>query len=186
MSARSTTIKDPSDGAVASVDRISEHVGFIDVVHHRIHEGRMYTAFNSATTIPDDSEIGMLLRPPGGTFAHVRFRALVGGDAELELFEGTTTTFDGVAQTPVNRNRVTLGGGPDAAVTAVFNDPIPLSLGTELFDWILPGGSGFFTAGSQSNDFFELVLDPGQTYFARLTNRSGGATFLTLVADFYE
>lgn len=186
MSARSTSLKDAEDGAMARVDRISEHVGFIDVVHHRIHQGRLYTANATDEALADDASIDVLIQPPVGTFAHTRIRSVVGGDARLEVFEGTTFSVAGTALPAVNRNRVTLGGGPNVATNVLTTGPTITDVGLTLFSLVVAGGTGFFTAGSQTNDFFEVVLDPGQVYLIRLTNLSGGANPFSSIVDFYE
>jgi hypothetical protein len=157
----------------------------VDVNHQRNHDGRAFFAYK---VYPDSSPLGagasidIVLASPSGITPHITIDALCLGDAELYIYEGTSTT-GGTSFTPINRNRNYSVSNP-SQVAMVIN-PTVTSVGTELDAQIIPGGSGK-KAGGGSAGSLEYVLKPLTNYLFRLTNVNGTAHAAHLQLEWYE
>ena len=79
----------------------------VDVNHQRLHEGRAFFAshiINNGSTLPNGSSIDFVFAAGPGTTMHLTYGGACGGDAEILLYEGTTST-GGTSYTPLKRNR---------------------------------------------------------------------------------
>lgn len=166
----------------ANVDRISESLGTIDVLHHRIHQGVVYSHNQILTAVANDASVNLLLQVPASHAAHLRAVLAAGGDAELRLFEGTTFSNAGTGVTPRNRNRF---AGDNAQLT-VSHTPTITGDGTELSTVFVPGGRGGNAGGGTGGLFAEYVLNVGTNYLLRGTNRAGQRQNLNLQVTWYE
>lgn len=157
----------------------------VDVNHQRNHDGRAFFAYK---VYPDSAplnalaSIDIVLASPSGITPHITIDALCLGDAELYIYEGTSTT-GGTSFTPINRNRNYSVSNP-SQVAMVIN-PTVTSVGTELDAQIIPGGSGK-KAGGGSAGSLEYVLKPLTNYLFRLTNVNGTAHAAHLQLEWYE
>lgn len=157
----------------------------VDVNHQRNHDGRAYFAYKLA---PDSAPLGatasidIVLASPSGVFPHITVDAMCLGDAELYIYEGTTTT-GGTAFTPVNRNRNYAVSNP-SQIAMVIN-PTVTSVGTEIDAQIIPGGVGKKSGGGTAGSL-EYVLKPLTNYLFRLTNVNGTAHAAYLQLEWYE
>jgi len=166
----------------ADVDSISGGLILIDTVHARIHAGQFFTVNHLNLALADNATIVFLIRT-GSRVAHARPFAVVGGDAQFEIFEGPTVTVDGAAQTVVNKNRLS----SNTAETLVFLTPTTTGDGTELDDHLIVGGVGpVQSIGSEGSFAHEWDLNVNTEYLLRLTNRAGAAQPAHLQFDFYE
>lgn len=183
MSSRTVEIVANDDRATADVDVVNEALVMQDEIHANIHRGVMFSGSYFDLAIADDASIEILFQVDASQSAHLRFGGASGGDAELEIFEGTTFSAAGTAVPTNNRNR--LSG--NTASTVITHTPTLTGDGTSLMAMYVPGGTGFlFTQGGQSRSFEEWILVPGQDYLMRITNRSGVAQPLSALLDFYE
>jgi hypothetical protein len=157
----------------------------VDVNHQRNHDGRAFFAYKLA---PDSAPLGatasidIVLASPSGVFPHITVDAMCLGDAELYIYEGTTTT-GGTAFTPINRNRNYADSNP-SDVAMVIN-PTVTSVGTEIDAQIIPGGVGKKSGGGTAGSL-EYVLKPLTNYLFRLTNVNGTAHAAYLQLEWYE
>lgn len=157
----------------------------IDINHQRNHDGRAFYAYK---VYPDSSKlaagasIDIVIASPSGTYPHVSVDAMCHGDAELYIYEGTSTT-GGTTFTPINRNRNYSVSHP-SDVAMVIN-PTVNTLGTELEGKVLAGGEGK-KAGGSSEKALELVLKPLTNYLFRLTNVNGTNHSAHLALEWYE
>lgn len=157
----------------------------VDVNHQRNHDGRAFFAYKTYPTsakLAAGASIDIVLASPSGVIPHLTVDAFCQGDAELYVYEGTSTT-GGTPFTPINRNRNYSVSNP-SQVAMVIN-PTVTSVGTELDAQIVPGGVGK-KAGGGTGASLEYVLKPLTNYMFRLTNVNGTshAAFLTL--EWYE
>ena len=157
----------------------------IDINHQRNHDGRAFYAYK---VYPDSSKlaagasIDIVIASPSGIYPHVSVDAMCHGDAELYIYEGTSTT-GGTTFTPINRNRNYSVSHP-SDVAMVIN-PTVNTLGTELEGKVLAGGEGK-KAGGSSEKALELVLKPLTNYLFRLTNVNGTNHSAHLALEWYE
>lgn len=157
----------------------------VDVNHQRNHDGRAFFAYKTYPTsakLAAGASIDIVLASPSGVIPHLTVDAFCQGDAELYVYEGTSTT-GGTSFTPINRNRNYSVSNP-SQVAMVIN-PTVTSVGTELDAQIVPGGVGKKSGGGTGGSL-EYVLKPLTNYMFRLTNVNGTshAAFLTL--EWYE
>jgi hypothetical protein len=157
----------------------------VDVNHQRNHDGRGYFAYKLApdsAPLADSASINIVLASPSGVFPHLTVDAMCLGDAELYIYEGTSTT-GGTAFTPINRNR-NYAVSNVSQVAMVIN-PTVTSVGTEIDAQIIPGGSGKKSGGGTAGSL-EYVLKPLTNYLFRLTNVNGTAHAASLHLEWYE
>jgi hypothetical protein len=157
----------------------------VDVNHQRNHDGRAFFAYKiypTSAKLSAGSSIDIVLASPSGVIPHMTVDAFCQGDAELYVYEGTSTS-GGTSFTPINRNRNYSVSNP-SQVAMVIN-PTVTSVGTELDAQIVPGGVGKKSGGGTGGSL-EYVLKPLTNYMFRLTNVNGTshAAFLTL--EWYE
>lgn len=157
----------------------------VDVNHQRNHDGRAFFAYKVA---PDSAplaslaSIDIVLASPSGLFPHITIDAMCLGDAELYIYEGSSTT-GGTSFTPINRNRNYAVSNP-SQVAMVIN-PTVTSVGTEIDVQIIPGGVGK-KAGGGTVGSLEYVLKPLTNYLFRLTNVNGTSHAASLQLEWYE
>lgn len=157
----------------------------VDVNHQRNHDGRAFYAYKLA---PDSAplaalaSIDIVLASPAGVYPHLTVEGLCLGDAELYIYEGTSTN-GGTAFTPINRNRNYAISNP-SEVAMVIN-PTVTAVGTEIDAEIIPGGGGKKSGGGAAGSL-EYVLKPLTNYLFRLTNVNGVAHAASLTLEWYE
>lgn len=157
----------------------------VDVNHQRNHDGRAFYAYKLA---PDSAplaalaSIDIVLASPAGVYLHLTVEGLCLGDAELYIYEGTSTN-GGTAFTPINRNRNYAISNP-SEVAMVIN-PTVTAVGTEIDAEIIPGGGGKKSGGGAAGSL-EYVLKPLTNYLFRLTNVNGVAHAASLTLEWYE
>lgn len=157
----------------------------VDVNHQRNHDGRAFYAYKIA---PDSAplaalaSIDIVLASPAGVYPHLTVDGLCLGDAELYIYEGTSTN-GGTAFTPINRNRNYAISNP-SEVAMVIN-PTITAVGTEIDAEIIPGGGGKKSGGGTAGSL-EYVLKPLTNYLFRLTNVNGVAHAASLTLEWYE
>ena len=157
----------------------------VDVNHQRNHDGKAFYAYKIApdsAPLASGASINIVLASPSGVFPHVTVHGMCLGDAELYIYEGTSTT-GGTAFTPINRNRNYSVSNP-SQVAMVIN-PTVTSVGTELDAQLIPGGTGKKSAGGSAGSL-EYVLKPLTNYLFRLTNVNGTAHAAYLTLEWYE
>jgi hypothetical protein len=157
----------------------------VDVNHQRNHDGRGYFAYKIApdsAPLASTASIDIVLASPSGVFPHLTVDGMCLGDAELYIYEGTSTT-GGTAFTPINRNR-NYAVSNVSQVAMVIN-PTVTSVGTEIDAQIIPGGAGKKSGGGSAASL-EYVLKPLTNYLFRLTNVNGAAHAASLQLEWYE
>jgi hypothetical protein len=157
----------------------------VDVNHQRNHDGRAFFAYKiypDSAPLAANASIDIVLASPSGVFPHITIDGLCLGDAELYVYEGTTTT-GGTAFTPINRNR-NYAVSNTSEVAMVIN-PTVTSIGTEIDAQIIPGGAGKKSGGGTAVSL-EYVLKPLTNYLFRLTNVNGTSHAAYLTVEWYE
>lgn len=157
----------------------------VDVNHQRNHDGRAFFAYKlypDSAPLSANANIDIAMAAPAGVFPHITIDALCLGDAELYVYEGSTTS-GGTPFTPINRNRnYTLTNESQVAMVIA---PTVSAVGTELDAQIIAGGAGKKSGGGTAASL-EYVLKPLTTYLFRLTNVNGTAHAAHLALEWYE
>ncbi len=157
----------------------------VDVNHQRNHDGRAFFAYKTYPTsakLAAGASIDIAMASPAGVVPHLSVEALCLGDAELYIYEGSTTS-GGTAFTPISRNRNYAVSNPSQVAMVIA--PTVTAVGTELDGQIIPGGVGKKSAGGTSGSL-EYVLKPLTTYLFRLTNVNGVSHAAHLALEWYE
>ena len=98
-----------------------------------------------------------------------------GGDAHLRVFEGIT--FTGGSDTCIRNAHRVIG---DAGAPASKTDITVTDEGTEIFQSMVPGGSGGNAGGGQGSRGNEFILKADTEYLFRLTNKAGQAKDMSI------
>ena len=157
----------------------------VDVNHQRNHDGRAFFAyklFPDSAKLAAGASINIAMAAPAGVYPHITIDALCLGDAELYIYEGSTTS-GGTAFTPINRNRNHTITNPSQVAMVI--DPTVSAVGTEIDAQIIAGGAGKKSGGGTAGSL-EYVLKPLTTYLFRLTNVNGTAHAAYLTLEWYE
>ena len=180
-----TTLTHKSNSGDQVISGADAPVIMVDVNHQRNHDGRGYYAYKIApdsAPLASAASINIVLASPSGVFPHVTVDGMCMGDAELYIYEGTSTT-GGTSFTPINRNR-NYAVSSVSQVAMVIN-PTVTSVGTEIDAQIIPGGAGKKSSGGAAGSL-EYVLKPLTNYLFRLTNVNGVAHAASLQIEWYE
>jgi len=132
--------------------------------------------------VSDDATLEMLIKTTATQSAHTRIAAGCGGDAQFEIFEGTTVSDDGTPIDVWNRNRFS----SNTAQTTTFSSPTISDSGTSVHYSFIFGGSGGKAAGGTGSGFDEWILKTDEIYLVRLTNKSGQTHPASIELNFYE
>jgi hypothetical protein len=157
----------------------------VDVNHQRNHDGRAFYAYKvypDSAKLADNASIDIAMAAPEGVYPHLTLDGLCLGDAELYIYEGSTTS-GGTSFTPINRNRNYTITNPSQVAMVIA--PTVSALGTQLDAQIIPGGAGKKSGGGTAGSL-EYVLKPLTTYLFRLTNVNGTAHAAYLTLEWYE
>lgn len=178
---RGVRLYDEQDNRV-NVDRISESLGVIDVLHHRTHQGVVFDRSHTFAGVLAGNDVDILLQVPAeGPPSHAQVEVNSGASATVTFFEGTTFSDPGTALTPVNRNRIS----SKTAVLLVSHTPVVTMPGTELISRFIPSGQGAQAAGGSSS-FEEYILNFGTNYLLRITNEGAQAENINIILTWYE
>lgn len=152
--------------------------------HHQIHKGNAYIVSHKFLAVADDAAAEFYIKVPADFEPHAVFHRDIEGNADVELFEDTTTQApnnDGTALPVINLNR----NSPNTSEIEWFHTPTVLVDGTSLFiEWNAAGTGG--TAAGSEGVFDEFELAKGKNYLFRVTNRSGQARNIGIFSRYYE
>lgn len=170
------------------VDEITNALVTIPVVHHEIHESETWIVSSKSADgapIADNGNFDLLFRVGAGINAHATGALAAGGDAEFLLYENPTATLDGtpIARVAMDRSNV------QVATSVGFVAPTIGAVGTQLFQFFSPGGTGGNSAGgvgSIARPNTEWILRAGQDYLWRGINRAGNAQPMAGLVQWYE
>jgi hypothetical protein len=155
-----------------------------DVVHHRIQQGTFFTVSVGNLALANDVSLDCLvLTPPDPPEIHFRPLVKTGGDSEMNLFEDTIVSDNGIPTLGVNQNR------KSSLVTsvAIFSGPTITDDGELLTQEFIPGGTGGGTSqGGEGGFYVEFILKPSSLYLMRLTNRAGTTQPVSMILQYYE
>lgn len=113
-----------------------------------------------------------------GFFSHL---IVAGGDVEVEIIENPTVTSNGSELSLLNLNRdsdYTLEG-------SIYSGPSYDSDGKTIYNQYIPGGQKNFSGGAEGT-LLPMIPKNNTPYIVKLTNRSGGSTYLGISIQFEE
>ena len=167
-------IRDAETGLTVLVS-LGENYSLIteDFSHALVHDGKSYLGGFVNNNLASSASITLgVCIPCTVASTHIYFRAAVGGDAELWLYENATYS-GGAGITMFNRNRVSI---ETLTCASVVSNPTITVAGTIIAHSIIPGGSkGNFSLGGSMSEENGWVLKPATQYIIKLTNLSASA-----------
>jgi len=179
-------IVDPTDTRRSGeIDSLFSAPLSIDIAHHEVHEGAMFSAFISDASAADTEQIQVMITTPNTTeLAHVVWEHYSSGQATVTLKSGITYSAGGSAFTPINRNR---GSSHTSACTVKTGsdggaDLITYTGGTTA--WSAIYGSGRLQGGS-SRETSEWILAPNTTNIIEVTSNTT-SLIISLGVIWYE
>ena len=175
-----------AEGNEAGVDSITNTLQVIGIVHHKAHEGELFSvSYKAPDGVPlaDNATIVLAIRP-STKYLHFQAFCALGGDAELEFYSGSTVTADGTLMMPNNHNIALQATHLSDAVVRL--DPTVTVVGALRDNFLVPGGTGGNSIGGDGNQRDEWIIPPAIWAFVRLTNRAGNAQPASLKCVWYE
>jgi hypothetical protein len=162
----------------------------IDSTHQNAHEGFVWHCFQKnadGAQVADNAEQSFVIdlaAVAADEFLHLTWEAEAGGDAEIQLWEGSTYT-GGSAHTPLNMHRGSSHTVPTGLVVTT-GATITTTSKVQLDGTWLPGGRGPNSNGGVGRGGTEWILKPGLVYSLHLINRAAAAKDMSLAFIFYE
>ena len=151
----------------------------INIEHHEIHEGSMYSVFVHDTAIANTETVEILLQAPAVASPQKRVHMIVEHEAStahtFTILEGATYSSGGTVIGTANRFR---GSVKTSAMQAAYSG-IPggsiVTGGSPVTLWSALHGSGK-TVGGGSRGTEEWILEPGEEYLFQITSAGGGGS----------
>lgn len=177
-------------GAIGrALDEVTQKPIFIDFVHHEVHEGNTYQACQKSadgSPIADDASYDMLLITGNEAEPHLVLSAAAGGISEVIVYKDTTVSANGALIATQNMRQALHGTKLNTLLA--YTSPTVTLVGTLIHIQLLPGGMGpgQGTSGGTARQETEWQLAINTTYMIRVTNRSGGAQPISILAQWYE
>ena len=169
-------------GAILT-DAVTPGLLSVDVVQGYVNRGLVFASSLADAALANGADLEMLIRTAAQQSAHMGAAIQVGGDSQVFLFEGPTTTDPGTGLARINSNRVTPVG---TSATLTFSGPTVTVDGLELGTEFLAGGRGGNASGAEGVSAGKTILNPGTDYLIRLTNQSGGNIYASINFGWYE
>jgi len=153
---------------------------YIDFLHRKVHEGRFFSGGHYVASLANGGTIDILFQNGEHAFHGVP-EVITGGDATLQLYEGTTFSAPGTAVTMSNHNR----NAATQTLSGATHTPTVTAVGTQMNGTILIPGGKNNSSGASGEFSQEFVLKPNTTYMMRVTNISGVAQAVSAIAKGY-
>ncbi len=155
----------------------------IDVAHHETHEGDAYAIATFVDPVADEASLDIgVLTPAGGKWGHFVAEVDFLGMCELYIYEAPTYT-GGTSITPRNRNR----NYADNSIMTAVSGPTVSAVGTELVKSKAGSGTNNKTVRTgQVRSQAEWILRADTKYLFRVTNESGGNSYIAPTINWYE
>lgn len=162
----------------------------VDLPHHRIHESifAMVNVVNTGLIVANPKRF--LLKTPGilpdGTalFGHVIFSVSTNPGATVQLFENTIVSFNGTDISAILNNRNPPPGIPLVVTGFVFEDPVVVSEGTQIFIERIGSTTKGGIGGPKDRDEDELIFKIGTNYLIKITPLVDGIDITTKIRNY--
>lgn len=155
----------------------------LDFDHHQVHEGESFQWTYGPAALANGASLDYRIVVGAVTATTRTPHLVIDIDSTVEtwvyLYENPTTSSDGTAKVPLNRNR-----GSTATPNATFFEaPTVTGVGTLLTAYI--SGAGKSGGGAEPRGISEWVLKPSTVYLVRATAKTTGDN-VAIRYQFYE
>lgn len=151
----------------------------------RIIDGRVFYAYETrghANELPDENSIDIVLTSPQAKSLGVGFVIRCEGDFELMIYENVSEVEGGTVFVPRNRNRASA----KVSSAGVVIQPTSVTTNGVLYQELIIGGTGFFTATGATLEGDYAVIKEDTSYLFRLTNKSNSNRIAELFIQWVE
>jgi len=174
------TIQKTVSVSVAQVEKTTDSLQVISYSHAELHSGNHYHANKFETLAKNATRDILIVTPDTPRWAHMILEAsTTASPITATLYEGVTTSNDGVIDGARNRNR----NFPDNNTTIVYDNPVVTDLGDLLHAVYIGSGRG---DGDGARDAEEILLKQNTKYLFRIVEQNVTATVVSWVFDWYE
>lgn len=170
-----------TNGKVAPLisDLTSHALTTIDYGHHEIHQGDHFYIKNWIDLTNGQVLDFLVVTPDTTKWTHVVVEFAFEAEANVVVYEGTTTSANGASVTVYNRNR----NSATSNTTLVYAAPTVTGVGTQVAAYKAGSGRG---AGGTVRANQELVIKQNTKYLIRITNDVTTNNWCDYLADWYE
>ena len=155
----------------------------MSTTHNLIHRGLYLGAGYIDTAVTAAADIEVLIQVSSAHDMHLSIKTITGGDATLDIYEGTTVSAAGTSVTVRNHNRKF----SDTSNSTITHTPTITGDGTLIWKEYIPGGSTGVAPGAiQQVSAEQTVFKANTNYLFRLTNNAAVTEPLQIQISFYE
>lgn len=152
-----------------------------DIVHENIHDKNFFDFQKTFIDVLNNGYVRISLRPQTKEM-HLIITVETEGKCYFKSYIDTTWTDDGTLESTFNRY---INDSP-AADAQIYSQGTVDTLGTQRFDKLIPGGTGFFSTGATSSSRVETVLDSGLELTLEVQNVSNTSDDIGITVEWYE
>lgn len=151
----------------------------IDVPHHEIHEGDMFSACDAADVANGANRDILIVT--GAKYTHMFAIVMSEAETDVKIYEGTTASNNGTTIASYNRNR----NSAKTPVTAITHTPTVAggSEGTLLCTKHYGSGKSL---GGENRGENEWILKPNTKYLIRINNATTSNNYQSTELMWYE
>lgn len=161
-------------------DPVDRSLVQIDLPHHKIHEGKYWTA----SSFDDDVDIAApsqwLVVTPDTGWIHMFYELSTSAAGRFEFFENTTTADNGTTILLINNKR---GYGESGLVA--FNETTIIAEGDLMQEGFIGSGSGKKSIGAYNSRSVEVIMYPATYYMMRFIPEADNGKS-SIVLNFYK
>jgi hypothetical protein len=147
--------------------------------HHEAHQGNVYSSVNNQSR-DNGEKILLLVNTTNAEHAHMMIELRSSGEANIEVWEDTSTSAAGTAMEETNHNR----DSSNTASTSVFLTPTIASAGDKLDGLSAHTGSGQ-RIGGEARGAVEIILDEDSLYLINGISEAN-SNDMTITLRWYE
>ena len=164
------------------LDSATEALMTVSYAHHETHAGSHFNYRDSYALAKNSVKEHLVITPDTTKWAHMIFGvSSTGGQVNVEIFEDTTVSANGTAESCINRNR----NSAVTKTTIVYEAPTVVTDGTILFKQTF-GVDEKKSAGGGTRDSEEIVLKQNTIYLVRTTELDVNSSTINVDFDWYE
>lgn len=167
--------------SVGAVDDTSDALITSSIPRNQLHDGHTFSATHVDDSVNNDNNIDILIQT-GNLVNHTLIGIAVGGDAEIECYEGTTFSDEGTTIDIINMNRTS----SITSLNTITHAPAIDDIGSQMFHRALPGGSGGLSPGILERPDTEWMLKTNTVYLFRMTNKAGNKQTIGVAVQWHE
>jgi hypothetical protein len=154
----------------------------IDFAHAKIHEGVAYSVSQLFTAVTNGSFADMHIKTGTTKETHMLVGVSAEGKGYITLYRGTTYSSLGTTLSVHNCNEFS----SNTTAAHVYSAPVTTTMGTVLYQDLIPAGTSSKTVGGVSNLRAERILNTSTDYLLRVENKSTTAGDISIEFNYYE